>query len=106
MADPALAPITTGKDFNKFAKVTVNTTAFNTDADFAINFRGQFSFSLVNEGTAIIEYSFNGTTLHGDMTPGTPTAALSFDNRRISKIWFRTSTPGQVVRVEAWAPAF
>jgi len=97
-------PTTQGKDFNFFQKVTVNNANFpHNNEDIAINFRGQVSFSLVNEGTEVIEYSFNGNTLHGDLTPGTPTAAIFFDNRRISRIWFRTTVPGQVVRVEAWA---
>jgi hypothetical protein len=101
-------PITQGKDFNFFQTLAVTDGYFNhnplNDADVFFNFRGQVSFSLVNEGAGIIQYSFNGQTLHGDMTPGTPTQAIFFDNRRVSKIWFRLrgGQPDSTVRVEAW----
>lgn len=93
---------TTGFDNNFFKKVTVTNTTFPADSQITINIRGQFSFSLVNEGNAVVEYSFNGSTVHGDMTPGTPTAAIFFDNRKISAIWFRAPS-SCVVRVEAWS---
>lgn len=97
-------PIINGKDFNFFAKIDVTNTEFTSNAQVVFNFRNQIAFSLVNEGSAIIEYSFNGNTLHGDMTLGTPTTALIFDNRRVSKIWFRVPGGGSHrVRVEAWA---
>jgi len=98
-------PKTWGKDFDFFYKgdVVVRANGWRANADAVFNFRGQVSFSIVNEGTQVIEYSFNGNTLHGDLTPGTPTQAIIFDNRRVSRIWFRTSAPGQTIRVEAWA---
>ncbi len=99
-----LGPITVGKDYNYFEKVTVASASFNSEPDSFFNIKGQQSFSLVNEGTGVIEYSYNGTTLHGDMTPSSPTAAIFFDNRRVSKIWFRLkSGAASVVRVEAWS---
>lgn len=94
--------IDNGKDFNFFQKVTVTNTSFADDADVVFNFRGQQSFTLVNEGSVTIEYSFNGNTLHGDLTPGTNTAALLFPNRRVSRIWFRAAS-SSTVRVEAWS---
>ncbi len=92
---------TQGKDYNFFTKITVTDTSFPTNSQVTIPFSGQTGFSLVNEGSVKIEYSFNGSTLHGDLTPGTPTAAIIFDNRRISAIWFRASS-SSIVRVEAW----
>ena len=97
------SPITNGKDFNFFRKTDVTKTAFTGNSDIAFNFRGQFSFSMVNEGSSVIEYSFNGTVLHGDLTPGTTTEALFFDNRRVSKIWFSVASGSHTIRVEAWA---
>jgi hypothetical protein len=47
-----------------------------------------------------LEYSFNGTTLHGDMTSGESSASLLFTNRSILYVWFRGSG---TVRIEAWA---
>lgn len=93
---------TQGKDFNYFKKVDVASSSFQDNPEIVINIRGISSFSLVNEGDAVVEYSFNGETVHGDLTPDTPTEAIFFDNRPVSYIWFRTATPGQTVRVEAW----
>ena len=105
MANPK-APITDGVDRSFFEKVTVTSTAFgdgNGDANTLITLRFIRHFSLVNEGGVVIEYSFNGNTLHGDLTPGTPTAAIIFDNRPINKIWFRLIASGSgIVRIEAW----
>jgi hypothetical protein len=99
-------PITSGVDHNFFQKVIVTATSFPADSDVVMRFRGAVkTLTMVNEGASVIEYSFNGNTLHGDMTPGTPTAALSFDNRPMSKIWFRTAGGPATVRVEAWSVA-
>jgi hypothetical protein len=95
--------INQGADFNFFRKVTVNTPNFPNEANIIFDIKYQVSFSLVNEGNDIVEYSFNGNVLHGDLTPGTSTGAIFFDNRRVSFIWFRARTPGQIVRVEAWS---
>ena len=97
-----MKPITYGKDYNFFQKVTVNPANFPDDSHISFNIKGIQSFSLVNEGDEVVEYSFNGNTLHGDLTPGTATEAIFFDNRVVSAIWFRTAVAGQVVRVEAW----
>lgn len=99
-------PNTKGADFNFFTKVTVIDGYFGGatgESDVYINIKGQQTISLVNEGNAVVEYSFNGNTLHGDMTPNSPTTAIFFDNRRVSAIWFRTTVPGQIIRVEAWS---
>lgn len=93
---------TQGKDYNFFTKITVTDTSFPATSQITIPFGGQYGFSLVNEGSVVVEYSFNGITLHGDLTPGTPTAAIIFDNRRVPAIWFRASSSSRV-RVEAWA---
>lgn len=96
--------ITVGFNHNFFQKVTITTTEFAELADVVLNFKYQSSFTLANEGNVVVEYSFNGTDLAGDMTPGKASEALAFDNRRISKIWFRLASPGSsIVRVEAWS---
>ena len=106
-----------GRDFNFFQVLPVNWTHFGAPdgytpqngygPDLIITFPTQ-GVSFINYGTAVtesIEYSFNGTTVHGEMVPGTPSAALVFDNRTICLIWFRLK-PGSTgpvnVRVEAW----
>lgn len=92
-------------DYSTFSRVTVDGYVFKTDPDVTFNYKhSNLSFSLVWEGTGIIEYSFNGQTVHGDMQNGTPTQAMFFDNRCVSKIWFRIkSGAGGPVRVEGWA---
>lgn len=97
-------PIVNGKDFNFFLRVTVGAASFPTEAQVVFNFRGQQGFTLMNEGSSVIEYSFNGTTLHGDMDSSKDSKTLKFDNRRVNKIWFRLkSGSSSEVRVEAWA---
>ena len=101
--DPG-APITFGKDYNFFQKITVTAGAsFNTDADIIIWFP-TYTVTFQLESGGPVQYSFNGATTHGDMTAGTTglinSNSLVFQNRVISKIWFKGSG---VVRVEAWA---
>lgn len=98
-------PITAGLDHNFFARVTVSSASFQSNADVAFNFRGSpICFTLNNEGTGIIEYSLNGTTLMGDMTPGEASENLKFENRKVSRIWFRLKSGSpSVVRVEGWS---
>jgi len=95
---------TKGYDFNHFERVTVDGYSFEEFADVQFKFRASnMSFSLVWEGTGIIEYSFNGNTVHGDMEEGQSTQSLSFENRVVPGIWFRiNSGSGGDVRVEAW----
>jgi hypothetical protein len=99
--------ILNGKDFNYFKKPIITSTTFkpnNEEPDILFNIKYLVSFSMVNEGNAKVEYSFNGTTVHGDMIPGTATSTITFDNRRVSAIWFRVPDGGSVtVRVEAWS---
>ena len=95
--------------FNKFARITVAGLTFPTTPDVDFEFRHtNLSFCLCLEsGTGVVEYSFNGADVHGDLEIGTPTEGIFFDNRMVSKIWFRAKTAGGIgasVRVEGWAP--
>lgn len=97
-------PILQGHDFNFYQKLTISSATFASEANTVFNFRGQQNFSLMNQGTGVIEYSFNGNTLHGDLTPSTGSVALTFYNRRVSRIWFRLASGSPtIVRIEAWA---
>jgi hypothetical protein len=101
--DPG-APITYGRDFNFFKKITVANTTFNTDADIIITFPTQtVTFQLESGGG--VQYSFNGNTVHGDLNAPSGglifSSNLTFQNRVISKIWFLASG-SSVVRIEAW----
>ena len=105
MAVGGIAKIEAGKDFHKFQRFLVDGYEFGTLSDIIFNFRHpNLSFSLVYEGAGIIEYSFNGNTVHGDMTAGAVTEAIFFDNRNVPGIWFRVASgAGGNVRVEGWA---
>jgi hypothetical protein len=99
---------------NFFQRLAVNWSQFGAPdgytlvdgygPDIVIPFSTQ-SVSFLNEGTGTIEYSLDGTTVHGDLISGTATAGLTFDNRVMSCIWFRikTGSTGPInLRIEAW----
>lgn len=103
-----MTKILTGKDFNFFARKEISATSFADTEDFELGFPPN-CVTFINESqdgqNHSIEYSFNGNTVHGDLIPGTPCASLIFQNRMITKIWFRlksgsNGTPS--VRIEAW----
>jgi hypothetical protein len=107
--DPKAA-IDYGRDFNFFQKLTVTSTTFNADADMVILFPSYtVTFQLESgSGSPALQYSFNGNTIHGDMTAPSGglifSSNLVFENRQICKIWWRAPGGGSpVVRVEAWA---
>lgn len=102
---PNIGFTTYGRDFNFFQKLTVVATNFGDQSvdgyqpDMVITFP-TYTVTFQLESGGPVQYSFNGTTVHGDMTSGKSSATLIFENRTISKIWFKGSG---VVRVEAWA---
>jgi len=103
---------TQGRDFNFFERMSVTWTSFGGGSsdglgpDMVIRFSTQGVFFL-NEDTAdILEYSFNGTTVHGELNPALLSNGLAFDNRVICLIWFRikSGSSGPIsIRVDAWA---
>ncbi len=95
-------PVTLGKDFNHFQKLVVSDTSFPEEPQVVIRFRGPQRLSFILEAGTTIEYSFNGNTLHGDMTASTPSEKLEFITRPNKKIWFRVLSGSSTVRVEAW----
>ena len=92
--------------FNFFERVSVSTVDFEDHvSSFGFISSG---ISLINTSSLagdVVEYSFDGSTLHGDLSPTFPNAALAFDNRFESRIWFRLKVagPSAIIRVEAWA---
>lgn len=116
---PGTGSVTLGFDRNFFVKVAVTATTFggNNDGslyvpgpqpDVIISFNTQ-SVMMLNLGTGatnVVEYSFNGQTLHGELNPTNPSAGMAFDGRAISKIWFRVQagSSGPIsVSVQAWS---
>jgi hypothetical protein len=105
---------TQGKDFNFFNKIEVNWSQFGAPdgytvedgygPDLIIPFSTQ-TVMFINEGAGTVEYSFNGNTIHGELDSTKASAALSFDNRVISTIWFRikSGSSGPInISVHAW----
>lgn len=106
-----------GRDWNYFQKVNVSSTTFGGDSidgyqpDLVITFTSQGAIFTNENATAsnkIVEYSFNGHTVHGelDASSGSLTKQLVFNNRVISKIWFRVKSGSSgtiVVSVQAWS---
>ena len=103
-----MGPITYGFDHNYFEKLSVTATTFNYNADAFVPFvtQGVMLLNLSTSSSSIVEFSFNGTTVHGELAAGTPSAGLTFDNRVIGKIWFRvqSGSSGPIsVSINAWA---
>src|ERR1017187_8707711 len=85
-----LAPITYGRDFNFFQKVTVTWSVFNTNADLCITFPSQGLLLLNEDGYgAVVQVSFNGNTVHDELNANLPSKGIAYDVRQISKIWFK-----------------
>jgi len=93
------------RDINFFDKFHVSSTSFE-DSTVKWNFISTGIALMVesNDSSDIIQYSFDGETVHGDMRPLFPSEAIIFDNRFQNQIWFRRETAGSpvLVRVEAW----
>ena len=117
MAFPGIKKKTLGPDYDYYQKVEVNwtqfgapdgyTTADGYGPDLVIPFSTQGVLFLNEEESAtnVVEYSFNGITVHGELDPTLPSKGMSFDNRVISLIWFRLksgSTGPVTIRVDAW----
>jgi hypothetical protein len=105
----ALGPITWGLDFNFFQNVTPTASGsgvFNTNCDAIITFPTQTVTFWMGSGlgAGVVQYSFNGNTIHGtlDSTGSTAPSSLTFENRPVCKIWFTKISGSPVIRVEAW----
>lgn len=107
---PGIGKKTIGRDFNFFEKISVSATEFGGDSvdgyqpDAIITFSNA-GIMLMNEGTGVVEYSFNGNTVHGELDSTKDSASLAFDNRKISCIWLRVKSGSSgpiVIRIDAW----
>jgi hypothetical protein len=95
---------TQGKDFNYFQRVSVSSATFGDHPDAVITFKNN-SIMFINEGSGVVEVSFNGNTVHTELNSADFSKGLIFDNRQISTIWLRVksgSTGPISVRIEAW----
>ena len=102
-----------GRDFNFYQKFEVVATDFGSESiggeqpDTVITFPTQ-GLMFFNEETGagkVVEYSFNGNHVHGELDPTLIETPLIFNNRVASLIWFRVkagSTGPITIRVDAW----
>jgi hypothetical protein len=107
---PGIGYTTAGRDFNFFQKISVTATTFGGGSvdgyqpDTIITFPTQ-GVMMLNEGSGVVEFSFNGTTVHGELNSANASIGLSFDNRIVSKVWLRVqsgSTGPITIAIYAW----
>ena len=87
--------------YNYFSVITVDGYEFPIKPQVVFPFNSQ-GFTLLNRGSHIIFYSFDGTTIHGDLNPADASRNLSFDTRNECKIWFAGLDGYGTCRVESW----
>lgn len=97
------ARINLGRDFNFFQKSTITDPTFSsTQPTFIITFPVQ-GFHIYNEGSGVVEYSFNGNTVHGELDSTKDSKTIRFENRSCNKVWFRLKSGSSIiVRLDAW----
>ena len=98
-------PVTSGVDFNYWQRLdSITQTSFNTAADAIFAFKGGTrDIILTVEGSTTVLYSFNGSTVHGELIPSSDRSQLIFHRRPVTKIWFKVATGTGAVTIEAWA---
>lgn len=119
---PGIGKLTFGYDHNFFAKVSVTWSTFGGGSidgyqpDVFILLPEPTSTVILTNLTAtsttdgyasgsVLEYSFNGNTVHGELGSNTNNFSLTFQDRVISSIWFRTqsgSSSSLNVSIQAW----
>lgn len=87
---------TRGKDFNYFLTVVSPGVDFTEDPQVLMTIRGARRMMFVGIAGSNVEYSFNGTTVHGRISAN---QIFNFDVRGEDKVWFRGSG---TVDVHAW----
>ena len=118
MAYPRYTLKTRGPSHNYFTKTAVNWSQFGAPDGYTVadgygadQFIPFSTYGIIfhtegSGGTNIVEYSFDGTNVHGELIPSTSRTTITFLNRVASMIWFRLKTGASgpiTVSVEAWA---
>lgn len=121
---PGTGSVTLGYDRNFFQKASVTATGFGSNNDgspyvpgpqpdmiIPFNTGGVILTNLtLASGTyaagSVVEYSFNGQVVHGELGSASANISMLFLNRPVAKIWFRvqTGSTGPIsVSVQAWS---
>ena len=104
-----------GRDHEYYKSLTVSWSQFGAPdgytladgygPDLIITFPTQ-GIMFTNESAQTVEYSFNGTTVHGVLNGNTnsTTRSVIFNNRVVSLIWFRmkSGSTASDITVTAW----
>jgi hypothetical protein len=93
-----------------FKKVSVSSGSFAASPDCVFNFIST-SLLLLNNAlststTSVIEFSFDGVNLHGELNPQNASVGLAFDTFHTGDVWFRLQSGSSgtvVVSVYSWA---
>lgn len=90
-----------------FSIETVDSTDYPNDPQCEFGFKGVSGagLSLLNKGSKIVRYSFDGETDHGELDPTDPSVGEVFDNRKRGQLWLRLAddeTGSTTVKVVAW----
>lgn len=103
MSYPNINKNTKGRDYNFFERVDVSSATFGEHPDLVVTFPTS-GVLFLNEGDGVVEFSFNGNTVHGSLNSSDASKGIIYDNRVVSTIWFRyvSGTSPITVRVEAW----
>ena len=89
---------------NFFEKLEVVTTEFDVCSKWPFDSASFLLFVESTDDNDVIEYSFSGNVVHGEITPEF-FKGVYFDNRPHDAIYLRRKFPGKAVtvRIEAWA---
>lgn len=88
--------------YHYFSKPTVTNTSFAGSTYYYFGFVSS-GMKLYLESGGPVQYSFDGTSIDGDMITGQASATLNFDNLFTSGIYLMVTSGSAVVRIEAWA---
>lgn len=120
---PNIGKVTYGYSHNFFTKISVSWTAFGGNSvdgyqpDTVINLieptytviltnlAATFQSATPSYTTAVLEYSFDGNNVHGELGSSPSNVSLTFQNRVVSCIWFRvqSGSSGTIpVSVQGW----
>lgn len=87
--------------YNYFAEIVPDGYAFTAAPSANFGFMA-VGISLLNRGAQKVEYSFDGTNVHGDLDPADESVDRTFTHRLESKLWLRAADGYSSIRVEAW----
>lgn len=114
---PGIGYTNFGFDHNYFQKFDISNTTFGGQSvdgyqpTDIIRFSTQYviltNLTLPAAGSKVVEYSFNGITVHGelDASSGSQTVKIEMPYRVVSKFWFRVKSGSSgpiTVSVQAW----